>query len=239
MRNLILSISILALVLISCEKDESFETITQGDYPVKEYYLERDPKVNVWGAGMNFINSECSLTETDLDYAYLTESDDLDYFSESEDFIYDLIFYTVKAYYYADDGDLEVEGAPAILLSSNTRACKIGEGIDFFDSLSVITEDMIDQLVSEPILDYSLYLNSETGFYDSELLYAAFEECVIGDDFRGTELVIPEGKTEEEVQPVYLIETSENGYVKFMVREFKPDEPNNKQTLVRWQVISE
>ncbi|GAF04019.1 hypothetical protein [Saccharicrinis fermentans] len=224
-----LSIFTLAVILSSCDKDEAIIPITQGDYPVKEYYLERDPKVNVWGAGIDFVHSESELTETDLDYAYLTESDT---------FSYDIKFYTVKAYSYSENGDLQSEGTPAILLAPTTQACKIGEGISYFDSIRTISEAITGELVYESPIDYSLYKDSETGFYEQENLSAALDACIIGQSFRSNILVVPEGKTEEEVQAVYLIKTIEGAYVKFMVRRFKPDKPNEKQTLVRWQVIN-
>ena len=230
MKKFLFSSLMLALVLISCEDDASFEAIEQGDYPVKEYYLERNPLVNVWGAGLDLIHDECQLESTDLDYTYLTDSSEVDY---------DLNFYAVKAISYTSSGDTKIAGVPALLLSSDTKACKLGEGVDFFDSLTVITEDMIALLAYEPQIDYSTLLDTGGVYYDYDLLYDALSSCIIGDDFRGTELVIPEGKTEEEVQAVYLIESAEGGYTKFMVKQFKPDQPNDKQTLIRWQVISE
>lgn len=230
MKKLILLIPVLALFLISCEEDESFTPIVQGEYPVKEYFLERDPKVNVWGAGLDLSHSESQMTETDLDYIYMTDSSDFDY---------DLNFYAVKAISYSDNGDTKIAGVPALLLSPDTKACKLGEGVDFFDSLTVITEDMLALLAYEPVVDYSILLDTGGVYYDYDLLYDALSSCIIGDDFRGTELVIPEGKTEMEVQAVYLIETAEQAYVKFMVKQFKPAQPNSKQTLIRWQVISE
>ena len=216
--------------LVSCEKDDdTIPPIVAGDYPVKEYALERDPNVNVWGAGMDFIHAEVKLAETDLDYKYLEETDD---------FEYDIKFYTVKAYYTNDAGETASEGCPAMLLGSSVMACKIGEGIAFFDTCSVITADMQMQLTTEPAIDYEACKN-EAGYYDRTLLFTALDQCVIGRSFRGGVLVVPEGKTEQEVQAVYLVRTNEGGYAKFMVRQFKGDKPNEKQTIVRWQVIAE
>jgi hypothetical protein len=230
MRELYLILVAVALIFTACEKEDDPIIIEQGDYPVKEYYLERDPSVNVWGAGLDFVHEECALTETDLDYAYLTADDT---------FSYDINFYVVKAYYYDDAGDIQSEGCPAFLLSSNTKACKLGEGVAFFDSLTTITEDMIAQLEYEAEINYDELIDETTGFYDRDLLYAALEECVIGQSFRSNILVVPDGSTEEEVQAVYLVETVEGAYAKFMVKEFKPAQPNQKKSLVMWQVISE
>ncbi len=230
MKKLLLPLILLASFITSCEDDDIEKTIVQGDYPVKEYYLERSPSINVWGAGMDFVHSECKSTETNLDYEYMEEVDD---------FPYDIDFYVVKSYYYDENGDLQNEGCPAMLLSSSTQGCKIGEGLEFFTNLTTITSDMIDQLAYDPVIDYSDYKDEETGFYEREGLFAAIDKCVIGRDFRSGVLEIPDGMTEEEVQPVYLIKTSEGAYVKFMVRTYKPAKPNEKQTIVHWQVISE
>jgi hypothetical protein len=176
------------------------------------------------------VHSECQLSETTLDYAYLTESDD---------FPMDLMFYIVKAYYYTDNGDLKSEGCPAIILSSVTRACQLGEGVAFFDSLTQISGQMLSQLTQDPEINYDQFKDLTTGFYDREALFSALDSCVIGQSFRSSVLEVPEEMTEKEVQPVYLVETEEGAYVKFMVVEFKPDKPKDKQTLVRWQVIRE
>lgn len=229
MKKLIYAAMVLTVFLASCGKDDDVEKlITQGDYPVKEYYLERNPSVNVWGAGMDFIHTECKQVETLLDYEYLT--------TDSQ-FPFDIKFYTVKAYYIDDKGDTKSEGCPAMLLGEGVTANKAGAGINFFDSLTVVTEAMVASLVTEPEIDYEAC--KIDGNYDRTLLFAALDQCVIGRNFRSNVLVVPEGKTEQELQPVYLVKTIEGGYVKFMIKQFQGDAPKEKQTLVRWQVISE
>lgn len=230
MKKIILAFATLVVLLVSCDKEDEPLVIIQGEYPVKEYYLERNPKVNVWGAGIDLVHDECQLAETDLDYRYL----------ESEDeFPYDINFFIVKSYYYDTNNDLQNEGCPAMLLSTETKACKLGEGVDYFDSLTTITEEMIVQLLTDPVIDYEEYKDESTGFYERESLFAALDKCIVGQSFRSNILVIPEGKAEQEVQAVYLVKTSEGAYAKFMVKQFKPAKPRQKQTLVRWQVISE
>lgn len=230
MKKLLLPILTLSLALFSCQEEDEPITITAGDYPVKEYYLERNPSVNVWGAGMDFIHTEVNSEETDLDYTYFEEGDEKSY---------DVMLYTVKEYYYDDNDELQSQGCPAILLSADTKGCQVGTGIDFFDSLTVVTENMIAKLESDPQLDYDNFIDPEHGFYSQDLIAVALETCLIGQSFRSGILEVPEDKTEEEVQAVYLLQTVEGGYAKFMVKTFKPDQPNEKQTLVRWQVISE
>lgn len=221
-------LAVLAVFFTACEKDDD-NTIRQGNYPVKEYFLERDPNVNVWGAGMDFIHSECTQAETALDFEYL---------EDATTFPFDVKFYTVKAYYVDNHGDTKSEGCPAMLLGTDVSACKLGAGVAFFDSLTVITEDMLAQLETEPAVDYEACKNGSDK-YDRDLLFASLDQCIIGRSFRSNVLVIPAGKTESQVQPVYLIKTSEGGYAKFMVKKFQGDPPNEKKTLVRWQVISE
>ena len=228
--NFYLFLMFCSVFIISCSDDEEeLKSIVSGDYPVKEYALERDPNVNVWGAGMDLIHVEDKLNETDLDYQYLEETDD---------FPYDIKFYTVKAYYLNDKGEIASEGCPAMLLNSTVKACKIGEGITFFDTCSVITPAMQLAVVSEPVVDYEACKN-DTGYYDRDKLFASMDQCVIGRSFRSGVLDIPEGKTEEEVQAVYLVKTNEGGYARFMVKQFKGDKPNEKQTIVCWQVVTE
>jgi hypothetical protein len=228
MRKIIALIPVLTLLFAACEKEEETVVIKQGDYPVKEYYLERNPDVNVWGAGIDFIHSECKLQETILDYEYLTDS---------SQYLYDIKFYTVKAYYVDDNGDTKSEGCPAMLLGEDVTACKIGTGVSYFDSLIIVTDAMIDSLSTEPEVDYESC--KIAGKYDCTLLFSAIDKCIIGRSFRSNVLVIPEGKTEHEAQAVYLVKTKEGGYAKFMVKQFMGEKPNEKQTLVRWQVIAE
>lgn len=220
------------LLITGCSDEDEETIIYAGDYPVKEYYLERSPSVNVWGCGMDFIHDECTEEDTDLDYQYLTSD-------STEDNEFDINFYTVKAYYTDDNGDIQTEGCPAMLLNDDIEAYKIGEGVDFFDSCTVITEDMLSGLTTDPFVDYESCYDESVGYYIQDLLYEQVDSCVIGRSFRSSVLVIPDGYEEEEVQPVYLVKSLEGGYTKFMVKQFQGDEPNQKQTLVRWQVISE
>lgn len=225
------TISILTILFfVGCEKDnnDAEKIIKSGDYPVKEYFIERNPEANVWGAGIDFVHDECKLAETELDYQYLTEI---------TTFPFDLKFYTVKAYYTNDAGETKSEGCPAILLGTDVTACKIGAGVAFFDSLEVLTEAMLSKLTSEPTIDYEAC--KIDGKYDRVALFASIDKCVIGRSFRGNVLTVPDGKTEQDVQPVFIIKTKEGGFAKFMVKQFQGDKPNEKQTLMRWQVISE
>ena len=221
---------LLSVFLFACESEEEITTgIIAGDFSVKEYALERDPNVNVWGAGMDFIHLETKNSETSLDYRYLEEVDD---------FSYDIKFFIVKSYYTNSKGEIASEGCPTMLLAPGVMGCKIGEGVAFFDTCSVIAPEIVLQLKADPEIDFDACKN-EAGYYDRELLFEAIAPCVIGRSFRSNVLIVPEGMTEQEIQPVYLIKTREGGYAKFMVKQFKGAKPNEKQTIVRWQVIRE
>lgn len=229
MKRTFIMLAVLAEVLTSCENKDDDIIIVQGNYPVKEYYLERNPNTNPWGAAMDFIHDECTLTETALDFLYL---------SPDTTSSYDIKLYTVKAYFTDENGDTQSEGCPAMLLGTGVSACKVGAGIAFFDSLTLVSDDILDRLTTEPGVDYEACKNS-SGNYERELLYAAIDQCIIGRSFRTRVLDIPVDMTEQEVQPVFLVKTAEGGYVKFMVKQFQGDPPREKQLLVRWQVIRE
>lgn len=217
------------LYLVSCENSPvSPVDTTLLSYPVREYALERNPSVNVWGCAMNFVNSQSIEGTSGLDIKYLLENDTS---------AYDLKFYTVKVYFTDESGNVKSEGCPAMLFSANSRGCQIGTGIAFFTSYTAATQADLANLKNEPVIDYASCLNGK-GQYDRNLLFAELNKCIIGQKFRSGQLVIPEGKTELEVQPVFLIETADGGYVKFMVKQFKGDPPNEQKTTVMYQILS-
>ncbi len=224
--NLTLSAFILILVS-SCTKDNQiFNPVTAGDYPLKIYGLERSPKINRQGAGMDFIHGE-----TVSDTTYLSDT-------THPDFVSDAIFFNLMVYFTDDKGDVQSEGSPAILLGSGVKAWEAGAGVDFFDSFETITESMIDHLKSDVPVVLEACKN-DSGFYDRTLIMAAWDGCVIGNKFRGRVLEAPEGSEEQDVQPVFLIQTTEGGYVKFMVKQFKGNGADKQKTIVQWQIMQE
>jgi len=213
-----------ALLLISCsDTDDSITNVINDVYSVKEYALERDPKVNVWGAGMDFVHPDSS-----PDYQYLIEN---------SVFPYDIKFFIVKVYFKDDKGDTKNEGSPALILSPNVQACRIGEGITFFNEFKTVTPEILAQLKADLPINYDSLKNS-TGMYDRKLVHAALDKLIIGQQFRSGSLVVPEGLTEEQVQPVFLIKTPEGKYAKFMVKQFMGEGPDQKKTTFRWIVLN-
>lgn len=197
------------------------------DYPAKSYALERDPNINVWGAGIYLASTD---SDPDLDYKYLLET--------NETFEYDLMFYTVTAYSTDAAGETTSAGVPAFLLADGIRGAKVGEGMAFFDSLQYVDSGIISELKEDYSLDYDNYLLAP-GEYDKEGLSLGLDSCLIGERFRSNILVVPEGSTEQEVQAVYVIETIDNHYAKFMVTYFKGEGADKKKTIVQWQLLNE
>lgn len=219
----------LSTLWVACDDSHENTTIVQGDYPVKECYIERSPSVNAWGAEMDFSYTDTSTTARDVDYHYL---------DEDETFSADVLFINMNAYYSNADGDLVSEGCPALLVHADGLACEIGTGTADFDSLSTISSEVIALLEQDYTIDFATCIDSITGFYDRDLLFAAYDQCIIGRSFRTRVLDLPEGATESDMQPVYLIKTAAGAYVKFMVEQYKGSGANKKKTRFRWQVIS-
>lgn len=227
---IVLSLMAASALFVACDDSEEDKTIIQGDYPVKECFLERSPNVNVWGAEMDFSYADSTLVVADADYHYL---------GEDESFTADVLFYAANAYYTTSTGDLTSEGCPALFVHQDALACEIGTGTTDFDSLTTITSAEIDLLAQDYDIDLSLCIDDSTGFYDRELLFQAYDQCIIGRSFRTRVLEIPDGSTESDLQPVYLIKTAAGTYVKFMVKQYKGSGANKKKTQFMWQVISE
>ncbi|HSQ41219.1 MAG TPA: hypothetical protein VLM37_02945 [Fibrobacteraceae bacterium] len=191
-----------------------------------DYALERSPKINRQGIGIDFIHDS-----TTLDTAFL---------DSGRDYSYDLVLYNVMVYYIGDTGDSTSEGCPAILMytsdSVSVAAYQVGKGTDFFDSYTTITAEEIDSLKTDPVVDFdSLHYGAES--IEKDTLMNAYSQLVIGNKFRATVLEIPDGSTEQEEQPVFLVKTREGGYAKFMVYQFQGSGDDKQKTLVRWQVL--
>ena len=225
LRKLCIPGLVVLILSFACSKDNNIaDPVVQGDYTLKVYALERSPKINRTGAGMDFVH------DADLP--------DTTYYGPNtpEDFKADAMFYNLMVYFTDENGDTQSEGSPAILLEGTAMAALVGTGIDFFTEFSDVTPDMINNLASDASNDLSLCKNSD-GLYDRDLVLATYEQCVIGNKFRGRLIVIPEGGSEQDVQPVFLIKTSEGSYVKFMVKQFKGDGADKQKTIVQWQLI--
>lgn len=124
-----------------------------------------------------------------------------------------------------------------MILSPDVRACRIGEGITFFNEFKSVTPEILAQLKADLPINYDSMKNS-TGMYDRALVHAAIDKLIIGQQFRSGCLVVPAGLTEEQVQPVFLIKTSEEKYVKFMVKQFMGEGPDQKKTTFRWMILN-
>ncbi len=226
MRTRLYIILIFILMLaFSCSKDDTVtEPEIQGDFSLKTYALERSPKINRTGAGLDFVHNG--------EYA------DTTYFGDStpEAFVADAVFYNLMVYFEDEKGDTQSEGSPAILLAEEARAMLAGTGIDYFNSFTEITSAMLDSLASDITIDFNSCVN-DSGFYDKSLIMAAYDGCVIGNKFRTRIISIPEDQNEEDLQPVFLVQTVEGSFVKFMVTQFKGSGENKQKTTVMWQLL--
>lgn len=220
----------LFLMLFACSDNITSNTVQQpliaDDYPVIDYKLERSPKINREGVGIDFIHPQ--------------DKADTAFLSSGRSFEADIIFYNVMVYYSGPTGDSISEGCPGILLSTAdstlAQAIQIGKGVDFFTQYTTIEPETIQSLKKDPVLDFeALHAGKQSIARDT--LLKAYETLVIGNLFRASILEIPETSSEADEQPVFLIQTHEGAYVKFMVTQFKGDGADKLKTLVRWQVL--
>ena len=200
--------------------------IVAESHPAVNYKLERSPKVNRQGVGLDLIHGEST-----LDTAFL---------SAGRSFDSDLIFYNVMVYYKSENGDSTSEGSPAILMytaeTGSVAAVQIGKGTTAFDAYNLILPEQIAALQSDPVVDFAaLHYGMES--IQRDTLMSTYAQLVIGNKFRASVLVIPDGSTEQAEQPVFLVRTREGGYAKFMVTQFQGDGADKQKTLVRWQVL--
>lgn len=219
-------IAVMLLVFSCSEENKIADPAPATVFPVKIYALERSPKINRMGAAMDFIHDE-----TTSDTLYLHDEAD-------SEFSPDAVFYNLMVYFEDDKGDIQSEGCPAILLASGVKALEVGAGVEFFTNFDAITGELIASLEPDVAVDFEACKN-DSGFYDRELVMAAYDQCVIGNKFRSRVLEAPDDAEEQDVQPVFLIQTLEGGYVKFMVKQFKGDGADKQKTIVQWQVLQE
>jgi hypothetical protein len=227
-----LIVGLVAFVATACEKDDNKPKIADSfdTYDLKEYKAERSPKINRLGYAMDMVHDS-----TSQDTLYLKGSDT---------FQYDLLFYNQMVYYTNTSGDVVSEGCPVIYLyidsldiSKSVSACQVGSGTAFFDSYTAVLTSDIAKLANDPILNMADYTVNDK--VQKDLLMAAYETLAIGNKFRATILLIPNGQTEEEVQPVFLVKTREGLYAKFMVTAFQGTGVDKQKTAVKWQVFQQ
>jgi hypothetical protein len=221
----------LVAALWACnKKDDEIEIPTSGDtYEVKNYKIIRHPPILRLGCGMDFVHDSTTR--------------DTFYFDGVKNYAYDVMLYNQMAYYQNSTGDWLSVGNPVVFMYIDTlhpensvKACRIGTGTTFFDSIQSVPRNMLDSLKADSPIDFSTLQNS-MGYYDRDKSLAAFDKLVIGNKWRTLVLTIPDDKTEQDMQPVFLVETREGMYAKFMCTQFKCDGAYQMYSNFRWQVF--
>lgn len=175
---------------------------------------------------------------------------------EAIPFEYDLLFYNEFAYTLQITSDYSNTGYPVIFMytdpvnaEKSVKAVMVGQGIACFNAF---TADSISryrsELKSDPPVDLAAFrteLHTATvdGFLllrdNAEELYA---RLVIGHKFRptvGGVFYLPDVSDEAQIdmQPVFLIQTREGLFAKFMVTRFKGVGVDTQKLTLQWKAL--
>jgi hypothetical protein len=239
---------LLILSFLSCQQDDglSAKRIVYSDdiYELKEYKVERHPPVLRNGFGMDMYHEG----DASADTMYFASSFSLDTFK------YDLRFFNEFTYSKNALGDYAGTGYPVIFMYTDTlddansaKACMIGQGVDLFESFSYSDiNDYKDKLVSDPYI-YLDRLRTElhTETVDGTVMLrnsvkTLYNSLAIGNKFRPNiggvfEMSSASDETQIDLQPVFLIQTREGLYSKFMVTRFKGTGEDTKKLTLQWR----
>jgi hypothetical protein len=184
----------------------------------------------------------------------LTKSDEET--GETVAFEYDLLFYNEFAYVPQATGDYSSTGYPVIFMytdpvnaNRSTKAVMVGQGIAYFNSF---TTDSINNyrndLKSDPLTDLAAYRTEfHTATVDGAILLRddadrLYNQLVIGNKFRpniGGVFDLPDVSDEAQIdlQPVFLIQTREGLFAKFMVTRFKGVGADTQKLTLQWKAL--
>jgi len=242
-------ICVLSVTLFYSCQQEIPETpvVTYNDsiYSLKQYKVERDPKVVRNGFGMD-IYHDIHLTK---DTCYLK--------SANSTFAYDLLFYNEMAYFPLSTGDYSSSGCPVIFLytdsvnvANSVKAAMVGQGVTYFNAFTKdsITNIQISKLKSDPYINLSKYRTTiHTATVNGSILLqttadSLYSKLIIGERFRpniGGIFNIADASDEAQInsQPVFLVKTREGLYAKFMVTRFKGVGNDTQKLSLQWEAI--
>ncbi|MDR1738628.1 MAG: hypothetical protein LBR66_07440 [Candidatus Symbiothrix sp.] len=175
---------------------------------------------------------------------------------ERQLFEYDLLFYNEFAYVHQATGDYSNTGYPVIFMytdpnnaAKSVKAARVGQGIACFEAFTADSIDKYksnlksDPLVDLPALRTELHTASVEGSIlmreDAEALYSTL---VIGHSFRpniGGVFDLPDVSDEAQIdlQPVYLVQTREGLFAKFMVKRFKGVGVDTQRLTLTWKAL--
>ena len=237
-------------------------------YTLKEYMVERHPPVVRNGFGIDIYhegNSGCDTIYFSIDLPPYHPNNCSDsgtityryYEGNSIAMEYDLLFYNEFAYSQNYAGDYNGTGYPVIFMytdpdkENSTKAVMVGQGIDCFDAF---TADSIsaycNRLTSDAqvcMADFRTYLNTETvqgTITLHEDVSELYSTLTIGNKFRPNignafEMESVSDESQINLQPVFLIQTREGLYAKFMVTRFKGTGSETQKLTIQWQAIEE
>jgi len=219
----------------ACNKQDVTPQIPTGTFDVKNYKAERHPTINRMGFGMDFVHDSLS-----TDTLYLTTS------MYQSSFKWDLLLYNEMSYYQNNVGDWVSVGNPVIFIYTDTinpensvKAYKVGEGQTFFTQFTSINQNMIDSLKADTWVNLQKARDSKTGYLLRDSILELYNKLIIGNNFRAVSLQerLDAGEKEADIQPVYLVQTRDKYYAKFMVYQYKGNGVDVQKTLIRWQVF--
>ncbi len=264
----IITLSLFSCQQEDVSSDDEIE-YSEDIYDLKEYLVERHPPVVRNGFGMDMYHegnsgldtvyfstdlpayhpNNCTSTGTDTYYEYE---------GEEYKFEYDLLFYNEYAYAQNYAGDYVYTGYPVIFMytdpeddSNSTHACMVGQGIDCFEAFtydSLFT--YVDSLASDPEIcldDYRTEVESdnvEGSILLKSTIGSVYSSLVIGNKFRpniGGVFDMDDASYEDQInyQPVFLIQTREGLYAKFMVTRFKGTGSDTQKLTLQWEDLEE
>ncbi len=246
--KIFLNLILLLFLIFSCQQEEINTEIpivyNDSIYDLKQYKVQRDPKVLRNGFGMDIFHAGNALKDT----TYMK--------SDSSKFEYDLLFYNEMAWSPLSNGDYSGSGSPVFFMysdsidaSKSVKATMVGQGIQCFTNFT-----------ADSIAKYITKLKADTFFriknYRNEVLApnvsgklllqttadSLYKTLVIGDKFRPNtggvfNMDDASDEAQKDFQPVFLIRTREGLYAKFMVTRFKGVGVDTQKLTLQWQAI--
>jgi len=236
------------IFLFSCQQEipeTPWVTYNDSIYCLKQYKVERDPKVVRNGFGMDIYHDIAQTKDT----CYLK--------SANSAFAYDLLFYNEMAYFPLSTGDYSSSGCPVFFMyidtvnsANSVKAAMVGQGINYFNAFTKdsITYSKVSKLKSDPFINLSKYRTTihSANINGSVLLQTTadslYGNLTIGVKFHpntGGIFNIDDASDEVQIdlQPVFLVKTREGLYAKFMVTRFKGVGNDTQKLSLQWEAI--
>jgi predicted small secreted protein len=173
-------------------------------------------------------------------------------------FEYDLLFYNEFTYVPQITGDYSNTGYPVIFMytdpsnaEKSVKAVMVGQGIACFNAFTANSINRYRSgLKSDPPVDLpACRTELHTGSVDGFILLqdnadALYSRLVIGNKFRpniGGVFDLPDVSDEAQIdmQPVFLVQTREGLFAKFMVTRFKGVGVDTQKLTLQWKALQQ